>query len=175
MEALGISYTNLMSKYWQAFHEAENLRLDKDAALKDKETEIAQLKSQLDKMRSLYEQLSPDMKKQVLSRSDIVRKFKAMATPQKENIQPCHQDWTLLTETMEYSNPKLYGRILASNHLTQQETWVSLLTMLHFSNTELTVLLNISKQRVTNLKASANSKLFGEKGATTFLANLENK
>ena len=45
--------------------------------------------------------------------------------------------------------------------------------MLHFSPGELTVLLDTSKQRISNIKASANYKLFGKKDAKALLKNLE--
>ena len=45
--------------------------------------------------------------------------------------------------------------------------------MLHFSSGELTVLLDTSKQRVSNIKASANFKLFGTKDAKALLRNLK--
>ena len=76
-------------------------------------------------------------------------------------------------ETMEYTNPSLYGRIIFTNELSPQEKYTCLLTMLNFSSSELTVLLDTSKQRVANLKASANQKLFGNKDAKALLGNLE--
>ena len=60
---LGVSYTNLMSKYRQVCIEVESLKTDKDEALRDKEKEVAQVKSQLDGTKKLYDALSPDLKK----------------------------------------------------------------------------------------------------------------
>ena len=173
MEKLGINYTNLMSKYRQVCHETEQLKSDKDGVLREKENENVQLKFQLDGMKTLFEGLSPDMKKLALSKSDIVKKFKDMAIPHIPPVSPCQKDWKLLMETMEYTNPALYGRIILSNNLSPQEIYTSLLTMLNFSSGELTVLLDTSKQRVSNIKASANYKLFGNKDAKTLLRNLE--
>ena len=174
IEELGISYTNLMSKYLQACDEAESIKTDKDAALRNKENEINQLKSQLDRMKELHDGLSPDIRKIVIGKSDIVKKFKEMAIPHIPPTLPSQKDWKLLMETMECTNPSLYGRIVFSEKLSQQEIHVCLLTMLHFSSGELTVLLDTSKQRVSNIKASANYKLFGNKDAKTLLANLAN-
>ncbi len=173
MEKLGIDYTNLMSKYRQVCHETEQLKSDKDGVLREKENENVQLKFQLDGMKTLFEGLSPDMKKLALSKSDIVKKFKDMAIPHIPPVSPCQKDWKLLMETMEYTNPALYGKIILSNNLSPQEIYTSLLTMLNFSSGELTVLLDTSKQRVSNIKASANYKLFGNKDAKTLLRNLE--
>ena len=174
IEKLGVSYTNLMSKYRQVCIEVESLKTDKDEALRDKEKEMAQVKSQLDGMKKLYDALSPDMRKVVMAKSDIVKKFKEMAVPHTPPMLPCQKDWKLLMETMDYTNPSLYGRIIFSQDLNQQERHACLLTMLHFSPGEIAVLLDTSKQRVSNIKASANYKLFGSKDAKTLLANLEN-
>ena len=173
MEKLGIEYTNLMSKYRQACHETEQLKSDKGVALREKENENVQLKSQLDGMKNLFDGLSLDMKKLALSKSDIVKKFRDMAIPQAPPILPCQKDWKLLMETMEYTNPSLYRKIFLSDNLSQQEIYTCLLTMLHFSNGEITVLLGTSKQRVSNMKASANYKLFDSKDAKALLKNLE--
>ena len=174
IEKLGVSYTNLMSKYRQVCNEVESLKTDKDEALRDKEKEMAQVKSQLDGTKKLYDALSPDLKKVVMAKSDIVKKFKEMAVPHTPPMLPCQKDWKLLMETMDYTNPSLYGRIIFSQDLNQQERHACLLTMLHFSPGEIAVLLDTSKQRVSNVKASANYKLFGTKDAKTLLANLEN-
>ena len=173
IEKLGIDYTNLMSKYLQACHETEIIKSDKGEALREKENENNLLKYQLDRMKNIFEGLSPDMKKLALSKSDIVKKFRELAIPKAHPVLPCQKDWKLLMETMEYTDPSLYGRIIFANELSQQEKYTCLLTMLNFSSGELTVLLDTSKQRVSNIKASANSKLFGNKDAKALLRNLE--
>lgn len=173
MERLGIKYTNLISKYRQACHETEQLKSDKGEALREKEIENSQLEAQLDRMKTVFEGLSPDMRKLALSKSEIVQKFKLMTIPKNPPVLPCQKDWKLLMETMEYTNPSLFGRIIFINNLSLQEKHTCLLTMLKFSSSELTVLLGTSKQRVANIKASANYKLFGSKDAKALLRNLE--
>ena len=173
IESLGVEYTNLTIKYRQACHEEENLKLDKDEALKEKEDEISQLESKLDGMKNLFEGLSPEMKVLTLSKSDIINRFKEMAIPHIPPTLPTQKDWNLLMETMEYTNPALYEKIILSGNLSQQEIHACLLTILHFSPGELTVLLDTSKQRVSNIKAFANYKLFGYRDAKALLKNLE--
>lgn len=162
-----------MSKYRQACHETEQLKSDKGEALREKEIENSQLEAQLDRMKTVFEGLSPDMRKLALLKSEIVQKFKLMTIPKNPPVLPCQKDWKLLMETMEYTNPSLFGRIIFINNLSQQEKYTCLLTMLNFSSSELTVLLDTSKQRVANIKASANYKLFGSKDAKALLRNLE--
>ena len=174
MESLGVEYTNLTIKYRQACHEADSLKSDKDVALKEKEDEISQLESKLDSMKNFFEGLSPEMKIQTLSKSDIINRFKEMTIPHVPPTLPSQKDWKLLMETMEYTNPALYENIILSDNRSLQEIYACLLTMLHFSPGELTVLLDTSKQRVSNIKASANYKLFGKKDAKALLKNIEN-
>ena len=173
IESLGVAYTNLMLSYRQACYEAESLKSDKSQAQREKEAEIAQLKSKLDEMESLYEGLSHNMKILALSKSEIVKKFKTMTIPRIPPSLPTHKDWKLLMETIESTNPSLYGRIVLSNNFSPQEIYTCLLTLLHFSTDEVAVLINTSKQRVSNTKASANYKLFGKKDAKALLKNLE--
>ena len=174
IESLGIEYTNLMMEYRQACYDADCLQSSKDEALKEKEDEIVQLESKLNGMKSLFEGLSPEMKKLTLSKSEIIKKFKEMAIPHIPATLPSQKDWKMLMETIEYTNPALYGNLTISRNLSQQEIHACLLTMLHFSSGELTVLLDTSKQRISNIKASANYKLFGEKDAKALLKNIEN-
>ena len=173
IESLGVAYTNLMLNYRQACYEADSLKFDKGQAQREKEEEIAQLKSKLDEMENLFESLTPNMKIQALSKSEIVKKFKTMTIPRIPPSLPTHKDWKLLMETIEYTNPSLYGRIVLSNNFSPQEIYTCLLTLLHFSTDEVAVLINTSKQRVSNTKASANYKLFGNKDAKALLRNLE--
>lgn len=173
MEKLGLDYTNIMAKYRKACLEAKRMETDKDEAMKEKEDEIGRLKFQLDGLRNIYEGLSPDMKKAVLSKSDIVKKFKSMAIPSRSQILPSKTEWKLLIETIEFANPALYGKIFVSCKLSQQEIYTAILTWLHFSNDELGILISASKQRITNLKSSTNLKLFGMNTARSLQRNIE--
>ena len=47
-----------------------------------------------------------------------------------------------------------------------------MLTLLDFTNGEVATLLETTPQRVTNIKAAANGKLFGDASATTLKSNL---
>ena len=47
-----------------------------------------------------------------------------------------------------------------------------MLTLLDFTNAEVANLLETTPQRVTNIKAAVNGKLFGDASATTLKSNL---
>ena len=62
--------------------------------------------------------------------------------------------------------PEFWSFINApSKKLTLQELQVCVLLRLYFIPSEVAVIMNISMQRVTNIKAFINMKLFGKKGA----------
>ena len=87
----------------------------------------------------------------------------------------CNSDaeWNDLQGVVEKSLPEFYAKLSANEaQLTDQEWKVCLLVKLNFIPSELTVLLNLSKQRVTNIRTRLNQKLFGESGSRTFDANL---
>ena len=58
--------------------------------------------------------------------------------------------------------------------LTDQEILVCILTRLQFIPTEQAALLDVSKQRITNLRSSINQKLFDEKSSKTLEKNILN-
>ena len=61
-----------------------------------------------------------------------------------------------------------------SVQLTDKEIKVCILTRLHFIPTEMVALLDLTKQRITNIRANANRKLFNKEGAGSFDINIHN-
>ena len=59
-------------------------------------------------------------------------------------------------------------------NLTEKEIRLCILARLNFIPTEMAALLDLSKQRITNIRTSANRKLFNEEGSRTFEANIHN-
>ena len=60
-----------------------------------------------------------------------------------------------------------------TQELKDQERKICYLTKLRFSPGEIVSLLSLSSQRVTNLRAALNLKLFNTKGSKSFSANIE--
>ena len=52
------------------------------------------------------------------------------------------------------------------------EYLVAILVKLHFIPSEMSLLLGVGAQQITNIRSKINSKLFGKSGAKTLDANL---
>ena len=78
-------------------------------------------------------------------------------------------------EAMEKYMPSFCERLMNNNpELTQREIHVCLLSKMGYSSSMIGVLLSLTKQRVTNIRGTANQKLFGEKGAGSLNKNMQN-
>ena len=162
-------YTDLMMQYHQAMEELQSIRSNKQQFQQQKEQEIEKLQQML----AAYQEHSHAGQwelEQSLLQHDIVKRMHQHAC---KLAVPSDAEWNDLQGVVEKSLPEFYAKLSANEaQLTDQEWKVCLLVKLNFIPSELTVLLNLSKQRVTNIRTNLNKKLFGESGSRTFDANL---
>ena len=162
-------YTDLMMQYHQAMEELQSIRSNKQQFQQQKEQEIEKLQQML----AAYQEHSHAGQwelEQSLLQHDIVKRMHQHAC---KLAVPSDAEWNDLQGVVEKSLPEFYAKLSANEaQLTDQEWKVCLLVKLNFIPSELTVLLNLSKQRVTNIRTHLNQKLFGESGSRTFDSNL---
>lgn len=84
---------------------------------------------------------------------------------------PRESYWIELTKVFGKSFPTLY-RELCQNCNTTQNIRVCILTILAIRNDDQAILLNTTKQRVTNIKSFLNKALFNETSSRTLRRNL---
>ena len=106
-----------------------------------------------------------------LRQDKMVRAFRVRAAGDAL-APPTAEQWQRLTELFAESLPQAYAIIGQEGLLIQQELLTAIITLLDFTNAEVATLLETTPQRVTNIKAAANGKLFGEASATTLKSNL---
>lgn len=83
-------------------------------------------------------------------------------------------EWNDLRCVIENFLPDFCTKIATmTQELKDQERKICYLTKLRFSPGEIVSLLSLSSQRVTNLRAALNLKLFNTKGSKSFSANIE--
>ena len=162
-------YTDLMMQYHQAMEELQSIRSNKQQFLQQKEQEIEKLQ----RMLAVYQEHTHAGQwelEQSLLQHDIVKRMHQHAC---KLAVPSDAEWKDLQGVVEKSLPDFYAKLSANEaQFTDQEWKVCLLVKLNFIPSELTVLLNLSKQRVTNIRTRLNQKLFGESGSRTFDSNL---
>lgn len=87
---------------------------------------------------------------------------------------PSAEEWQELYRITEENMPCFYERINDSQtNLTRYEKNVSLLTRFQFTPNEISVLMNVSKQRITNIRSSINKKLFNCEGTKSLNHNIK--
>lgn len=87
---------------------------------------------------------------------------------------PSAEEWQELYRITEENMPRFYERINDSQiNLTRYEKNVSLLTRFQFTPNEASVLMNVSKQRITNIRSSINKKLFNCEGTKSLNHNIK--
>ena len=162
-------YTDLMMQYHQATEELQSIRSNKQQFQQQKEEEIEKLRQMLDAYQTNTHAEQWELEQSLLQH-DIVKRMHQHAY---KLAVPSDAEWKDLQGIVEKSLPEFYAKLAAYEaQLTDQEWKVCLLVKLNFIPSELTVLLNLSKQRVTNIRTHLNQKLFGESGSRTFDSNL---
>lgn len=162
-------YTDLMMQYHQATEELQSIRSNKQQFQQQKEEEIEKLRQMLDAYQTNTHAEQWELEQSLLQH-DIVKRMHQHAY---KLVVPSDAEWNDLQGVVEKSLPEFYAKLSANEaQLTDQEWKVCLLVKLNFIPSELTVLLNLSKQRVTNIRTHLNQKLFGESGSRTFDSNL---
>ena len=164
-------YKDTLNKYKETAFDLKLLRRDHNKYIETKEAELAELKLSLsilgdntstekwDCSRALYE-------------SPIMQHLDVLATTGKRISDEELNDFI---EAMEKYMPSFCERLMNNNpELTQREIHVCLLSKMGYSSSMIGVLLSLTKQRVTNIRGTANQKLFGEKGAGSLNKNMQN-
>ena len=96
----------------------------------------------------------------------IVNEFRQLA---RRGQLASKEQWAALRQFMEESQPDFVSHI---SQLTYQEIDVCLLIHEGFTPQEIAVLSGVSQQRITDLRANINRKLFGQHGARDLEKNL---
>ncbi|MBQ2588743.1 MAG: hypothetical protein II576_05765 [Prevotella sp.] len=164
-------------KYYDTLTQYQNVRNDLMLSFKNfeqyrtgKEKEVEELRQSLSVF--LEDKTNPEVWNLELfvSSSSIVKRMHELAYKAK---QPSEVEWDDLRQLLCKHLPSFYKLIKDDKYgLSNHEQKVAMLIRLRFIPTELIALLNISKQRVTNIRSDINHKLFHEKGTKDLDANL---
>ena len=172
MVAANIQYANLLSEYQQTRQDLDTLQSGYEQFKAEKQKAIEKLQEQLAVYQS--DSASPEMWdiEQALLKSRLVSNLHQLAGRAE---MASTAEWRDLRRIVSEQIPAFYQRITdAHANLTGQEILVCILCKLRFIPSEMVVLLNLSSQRITNLRSSINQKLFNVKGAHTLESHLSN-
>ena len=102
--------------------------------------------------------------------TDIVKRIKEIETQPLTSVT--EKEWKQLISTASNYYPALFHDLNNSTKISQQEIRACLLVCLSIRESDIARILNISVQRVTNIKISINKELFCEKSARSLYKNL---
>lgn len=95
-----------------------------------------------------------------LLKEESVIDFQKMAINGYNGKKATKKDWDSLIRTFKKYMPHLYAKMKVAL-LTGRELRVCILTFLEFSPSDMVILMDVSKQIVSNLRLSSKRKLFG--------------
>lgn len=151
-----------------ATEELKNIQSNTNDVVNDKQEEICILAAKIAKYESLH---TDEERKSIVETETMHERFNGYILGQHKGRNLTHDDWDELSSFFSRSHTRLY-QLLCGSHLSQQEMQASQLTFLGFSSKEAAILLNVSPQRISNLKALANEKMYGEKSAKSLYSNM---
>ena len=170
MAAINAKYADTLEQYETAQREFDALKQSSEQFLAKKQQDIEQLQEAL----ALYQADKVNPADWGLERSllegDIVKELRQLAA----HVQtPTDQQWQSLHATVSKHLPDFYKEVTKSqHHLTEKEVNICILIKLRFIPTEIATLLDLTKQRVSNMRRSINHKLFREEVAKTLDSNI---
>ena len=164
------TYSTLLSRYHQVNMDLTNSQQNWEVYREEKERELKKLKDRLTDYQvksTIAERWSTE---QAMLQSPIVSQLHHLAS---QVVVPTRAQWQEFREFAEEHLSTFYQHINRRDiGLTNQEILISILIRLQFIPTEQAALLDVSKQRITNLRSSINQKLFGTKGSKNLEENI---
>lgn len=163
-------YHDTLDRLHQARHDYETLRCDTNKLAEDKEKEINRLQMLLSTFMENTAAIDDNNIVRDFYTSDYIVSLHNLAARGK-SMSP--NDVIHLKELVAAEIPSFADMYKAKGELlSPNEDAICLLTRMRFLPTEIAVLLDMTPQRVTNLRASINKKLFNARGARTFDKNI---
>ena len=163
-------YQSLLHEIEKSAEELQLVKTDSERFLKEKESEIQKLQTALAMYQDNEQSVEQWSDERAIFACDIAKRLHSLsshaqkATPNELNC---------LLVTAQNAFPKFYANITdASKGLSHTEIIISILIRFRFIPSEISLLLGLSSQRITNLKSSVNQKLFGTQGAKTLDSHL---
>ncbi len=164
-------YYDLLCQYNDSEKEMAMLKSGFDSYKESKEKETEDLRQAINLLRDKSDLPEICNIEQALLGCAIVKRLHENAA---KLINTASSEWEELSMAAAKHLPDFYSKITDSHSgLTQQEINVCILTKLQFSPIEITILADMTKQRVSNIRRSINKKLFDENGAKTLDRNIQ--
>ena len=153
-------YSELLHRYGEISRELSAALGENSRLASELEASGRRLRAELDKMQDMSSTDADWASLQKLMESDLIKNLHDQAAHGRSAGQ---KDWSRLNTYVENRYPRFLSFInnLGSSSLSQNEKKVAILIKLHFLSSEISCLLDISPQNLSNIRRRLNLKLFG--------------
>ena len=167
---INADYNKVLDEYKRSVADLKMIENNFEQYRQKKEQEIQQMNLALNSFHQVGENENWMMEISLLD-NELVNHFHTQANGVSCKISD--SEWEKLKSLVEKQQPDFIRFISAPDKgLTDREYLVAILVKLHFIPSELSLLLGVGSQQITNIRSKINSKLFGKSGAKTLDANL---
>ena len=172
-QAEALRFQELKANYVKALEDVQRLESHDVSLLDSKRQEVEQLQQQLLRYKVRLQAISPSSGvKELQEKERIVEAFRNIVMGKASIDEPEERHWQQLDAAFARHLPLTFSVLGMKNLLSTRERQVCMLTLLGFTNGEMGTLLNVSTQRISNIKKEANQKLFNSPDASTLERNL---
>jgi tetratricopeptide (TPR) repeat protein len=174
IQQLNNDYGRALLEYNKLSAELERMKQQDGSLIFDKQQEVEELKARLQAYQAALQTNGTSQQLSVFQESSIMQTFRKKSKVSPQTSLPTETEWKRLVSQFSRSLPYAYAALGRDVILSTNELRVCILLLSGFKIADVAVLLGTSPQSVTNLKARANNKLFGESSASTLERNLMN-
>lgn len=170
MQDLNAQYVSILDAYKKVREEISMLVNNNAKFVKKKEDEIKKYQQQIAAYMEDKEAHEKWEENKMWLYIDEVTSFHQYA----KNINiPTEKEWSTLKKIMDEKIPSFIQKLYSDKYgLTENEIKTAILVRLGFIPSEISVLLYLSPQRITNIRSSINMKLFKAKGTKLLRYNI---
>ena len=167
------TYHTVVEKLEDAQQDITELNHNYNQNILTLEEENAILKQKIVELSSIDDISEMLSKSKQFAETAIAKRFFDLANDPKLHI--VHSEWDDLIKATTDFFPAVLCDLNNIPNVTAQEVRIAILVAMNIRTDDIARLLNVSGQRVTNVKASLNGHLFGVKSARPFQNNMRRK
>ena len=169
LQEINERYSDTLLMYYDAIAERDKLKSGIEKQKNSMEEEIMYLKNKLSSFSDETDWAKWDSEQSLLCHEVVMRIHKYAS----RGKMPSASELNSLIEVVKQSLPGFYEFLSNPKYaVSDNEMLVCILTRLHFIPSEIATLLNLTKQRISNMRSGLNKKLFKTKGTKSFTANI---
>ena len=172
IQQLNDSYIHALLKYNNLSVEHERLRQEDNQLINDKQLEVEELRTVINNYQSKLQRDNIGSQLAAFKECKIVSYFRSKTKITIRTTPPAESDWIQLIKQFSQDVPSAFIALGTDTVLTPNELRLCILMLIGFKNADVTILFNSSVQSISNIKARANYKLFGDNSASGLEKNL---